>query len=329
MDVSVILATHRRHEKLARCIAGLSRQTLAPDRFEVLVGVDGEDPAAAAAAESAWTSPGVLRVSQCRALGPNAARNHVLAKARGRYVVSLNDDVVPDPRLLEIHLAEQRAAEARGKPAIITGHAPWKRHADDSLFDRLVRETSMLFFYDRMLAPGAPPDYDWGFRHCFGLNFSAPLDAVRAAGLFTVMPDTYGYDELELAFRMTRRGMPVLFRPEAVAEHDHRYSPREVLDREFRLGEAAWKYASKCPEFAAAVFGRDITAAAELAYSREFVERERPAAERLERSFLALAEIPSGAVGGPHAPALINLLYEQHLLLKRWMWRRGLLNASR
>jgi hypothetical protein len=163
------------------------------------------------------------------------------------------------------------------------------------------------------------------------LNFSAPLAAVREVGAFVSFPLCYGYDDIELAFRLNQRlggGMPVLFRPEARADHDHRYSPRDILEREFKLGQAAYQFAGANPAFAAAVFRREIRSEEELAYSREFVQREAGAAERLEKSFLALAETPARAIEGPHRAALLNLIYEQHLLLKRFHWRRGLIAAA-
>src|SRR6185503_17009447 len=113
---------------------------------------------------------------------------------------------------------------------------------------------------DQMDTPGAlaDPERDWGFRHCWGLNFSAPMQAVRAVGGFTAFPMAYGYDDIELAFRLQRRfEMPVLYRPGALAEHDHRYLPEDVLRRERQLGQAAWRFAGLNPEFARTVFGRD------------------------------------------------------------------------
>ncbi len=383
MDLSVIIPSHQRAEKLFACLDALAHQTLEPDRYEVLVGLDGADEVSEWAAERAWgavveracdaephggvaLAAGGLRIVTCRRQGYNGVRNELLGLASGRYLVSLNDDVLPDPEFLEAHLGAQDAAHEAGRPAIVAGYSPFRVHADDTLFDRLLRETSMVFFYDRMVGSGArgpaldggpdapeadaferpaargARDRDWGFRHCWGMNFSAPLAAVREAGAFTAFDLAYGYDDIELAYRLTRRfGMPVLFRPEARADHDHRYTPREVLDRERRLGRSAWLYAGRHPEFARAVFGRDIRAEAEVAYSREFVEREGGTAERLERSFLGLAEIPARAVDwsdaraipsrvgeGRYAARLVNLVYEQHLLLKRWWWRRGLLEAA-
>src|SRR5690606_37107230 len=157
---------------------------------------------------------------------------------------------------------------------------------------------------------------------------SAPLDLVREAGGWTAFPLAYGYDDIELAWRLEQRGLPVLYRPEAEAAHDHRYLPRDVLARERRLGESAWLFAGANAAFARDLFGRDITSAEEVAYARAFVQREARDVERLRASFCALAEGDADVVQGPHAAQALEALCEQHVLLKRWEWRSGLLAAA-
>lgn len=340
MDLSVVIPTRGRSAKLARCVRALATQTLDHERFEVLIGLDGPDDSAARIARDAWMDrpPQRLRIAECPREGYNAARNRLLEVAQGRILVSLNDDVIPEASFLEAHLAAHEEHKAAGRRAIITGYSPWRIFDDDTLFDRLVRQTSMIFFYDQMVDDGGSeetlkvrrgPDHDWGFRHCWGLNFSVGLDAVREVGGFVAVPLAYGYDDIEMAWRLqTRFGLPVLFRPGARAVHDHRYQPREVLDREQRLGCAAWHFASLRPEFARAVFGRNVRDDSEVAYSREFVKREAGAAQRIEEMFLRLSRLPGIIADGPHERDLLTVAYQQHLLLKRWYWRRGLLEAA-
>ena len=173
----------------------------------------------------------------------------------------------------------------------------------------------MVFFYDRM--DSTDPDRDWGFRHAWGLNVSMPLDAVRAVDGWTAFPNEYGYDDIEIAWRLRRRfRLPVLYRPRSQASHDHRFSPREYLQREFKLGRSAWLFATRNPDFARDVFRRNILSPDELSYSQAFVRREQTTAARALASFEALDRMPAD-VSGP----LVRLIYEQHLPLKRWMWR--------
>lgn len=340
MDASVLIPTYGRAAKLAACVASLLNQRTTA-RFEVVIGVDGglEDPArlARAAAEGAWNAAAAgtgreLRIIDCPREGYTLVRNRLVEAARGEWMVSLNDDVVCEPGFLESHLRAHAERAEHGKgPAIVVGDSPYIQRPRESLLDRLVRRTPMVFFYDVMNTPQAHADRerDWGFRHCFGLNFSARLSAVREVGGFFARPHLYGYDDIELGFRLTRRfAMPVLFRPEARLWHDHHYEPAQILERERKLGESAWLFAGANPDFALACFGRDIRSAQELAYSREFVQRERPAAERVRDTFMAFGAIAADAIPDGPGHDLLTALYQQHLLLKRWEWRTGLLAGS-
>ncbi len=319
----MIIPTRDRPEKLAACLERLSRQTIGMDRFETLVGLDGRDPESARVAREA---AGPVRLFECERVGNAAVKNRLLEEARGECVVLLNDDVLPEEDFLEAHRRAQR--ERRGRAAMILGASPWVVRSPDRLFDRLIRETSMIFFYDRM--DDSDPERDWGFRHAWTLNLSLPLEAARRVGGFYHDPaHKCGYEDIEFAWRVqTRLGLPVLYRPEARADHDHPYEPDGYLTRERELGRQAWGLAHASPECARAIFGRDIRDAAELAYAREFLERESKDVRAVQQGFLSLAKMPAGAIPEEHAQTLLRLLYQHHLLLKRYCWREGLLSAA-
>ena len=143
-------------------------------------------------------------------------------------------------------------------------------------------------------------------RHAWTLNLSLPREAVDRAGGFCESLPGAAYEDVELAWRLSRRGLPVLFRARARVTHIHWYEPGQYLARERALGRDAWTLAKVNPQCAAELFGRDVTSDGEVAYSLEFVERELAAAERIERSFRALAGMPASAVDGPHADELIE-----------------------
>lgn len=323
----MLIPTRGRAEALAACLASLAAQDLPADRFEVLVGFDGPDPRAEERARRAWLdASGRAEALTLRALprmGYQAARNAMLPLVRGRILLSTNDDVIADAGFLRAH-AE---AHARlGRPAVISGASPWRVHEPDRLFDRMVRETSMVFFHDRMDDPD--PSRDWGFRHAWGLNMSMPADAVRAVGGFLVLPGHYGYEDVALAYALRERfGAPVLYRPGARVVHDHRLEPDDYLRREYRLGYAAPGLARLRPDCARALFHRDILSREEFEYSRLYVERERRSCSAAREAFLLLTRLPASTLDGPHGQALRTLLYQQHLPLKRWCWRRGLLDS--
>ncbi len=319
-ELSVLIPTRGRPARLAACVGALARQTLGAERYEVVVGVDGADPDSLGAARQAWEGAGGraggLRVVRCRRRGYIDVRHRLIPELRGEIYVSLNDDVEPVPGFLEAHAAAQET-----RPAIVVGDSRFVAWEDPTLLDRLLDRTGLVFFYHSM--DDRDPDRDWGFRHCFGLNFSAPRDLVLAAGGVPSMPRTYGYDDIELAFRLGSQaggGLRVLYLPKAAAPHRHRYRAPHLLRREQALGVAACRYARVHPEFTAALFGRDILAPEVVTSCRAEVQEQAALAARLRDSFLALDQAP--AVDDPGA---IHRTYLTHLPLKRHCWRVGFL----
>jgi len=331
--VSVIIPTYRRAAKAAACVRALAPQfAQCVGDTEVLVGVDGRDRESVEAVSREWLAAGGdagrLTIEEGDKVGQAAVRNRLLARARGRVLVFLNDDMAPGPEFIATHAAAQTSATNPGG-ALVVGRSPWVVHQPDTLLARLVRETSMVFFFDVMDREHTrDPGRDWGFRHAWLLNLSAPAALVREAGGFTQFPSTYGYEDDELAFRMSKRfGTRVHYEPRAVAQHDHAMTTRGYLEREYALGYAALGFARTAPECAAAMFGRDVGGDAEREYCIEFVVRERAGAVRVLDGFQRLDAMRAGDVDGPRASEIIAMLYQQHLLLKRWVWRRALLDA--
>lgn len=319
MLATIIITTFRRPEKLATLVRSLATQDI--DGFEVIVTVDGVEPEAADAAREAWApmDPSRLIHVEGERLGPCAARNRAIDRAGGDLLVFFNDDVVAEPGCVRAHLEAHR--EREGRPAIIVGDAPWKERHPDSLFARMLRETSMVFFHHHMRGD-ADRERDWGFRHAWLLNLSAPAASVRAVGGLRVIQKTYGRDDDELAFRMTRDlGMPVLWRPEAVVTHDHAMTPVEYLNREHELGLGAVAFALGAPECAKAMFGRDLTSRESIEEAASLVEQGEREALGIRPWFLTL-DTRSPSFGDPHEA------YQRHLPLKRWCWRRGYLQAA-
>lgn len=329
----MIIPTFGRATKLAGCLAHLARQDIDAARFEVLVGVDGGSEGDADAAREAARSAGVkhIEVRQFEHAGPGATRNRIVERARGELLLLLNDDVLPEPDLIRQHVEAQQGRSA----AMVLGAAPWVVHEDDTVFDRLVRETSMIFFYDRMeaaLASGSVgTEHDWGFRHAWTLNLSLPRAVFAGVNGFDARLRHAMFEDLEFAFRASRstaQGAPVLFRPEAVTRHDHRVRVQDYLTRERNLGIAAWELAGASPECARTVFGRDIRSTAEVGQCRAFVEQERSRAEAMRGVMTQWERTSSSEIDGANTRETIKDLYESHLILKRWTWRAGLLEIA-
>ena len=331
LDLSVILPTRGRPAALRQCLDLLARQTLDRARFETVVVFDGPDPEGMELARSFGGRLAIQAIEAAR-LGNAHTKNEALAAARGRIVLFLNDDVLPEPDLLQSHLdaQDQRVGQA---PVLIVGHSPFVRGAAESVFEALLRRTSMIFFYDQMIDEQGRalrgPEHDWGFRHAWSLNLSAPRRLAMAVGGFRPAIANCCYEDVEFGWRACREGgARVLFHPQARAEHNHRMTPEDYLRREWRLGYSALGFALAAPQCAREIFGRDIASGAELEYARAFVERESRGEKAQLEALRALGAMEAASVPTQLWESLLPALYGQHLLLKRLAFRRGLLAAS-
>jgi len=331
--VSVVIPTRNRAVALSRCLERLAGQSLPAEEFEVIVVHDGDDPDSCAAATQFASR---LRLTDLTAprLGVSTARNTALEHARAELVLLLNDDVLSAPDLLERHVRAHGGRSESQPPALVVGYSPFAEApaGEATLFDRLMERTSAVFFYDRMLdangLPTRPAGHDWGYRHAWTLNLSFPTRIARLAGGFRPAIANWCYEDVEFAWRAaTLLGSPVLFCPEARAVHDHRMSPEGYLERERRLGYSALGFARAAPECARQLFGRDLTES-EPWYARAFVEREARDEGRHSSAFLGACALPGRLADEPESGRrVVELLYAQHLPLKRLAFRRGLLEA--
>jgi glycosyltransferase involved in cell wall biosynthesis len=105
---SVVVPTIGGPGKLVPLLEGLELQTLPRERFEIIVVFDGASPSEDMARALARAEAKVVRLGERS--GPPVARNAGAATATGEYLVSTDDDVVPEPDWLAnaaCHLAAE------------------------------------------------------------------------------------------------------------------------------------------------------------------------------------------------------------------------------
>jgi len=261
MRVSVIIPSlGGASPTLCDSLASLASQTHLPS--QVIVSLD--HPESPAPSVSGLLQRGVdARVMRGERSGPGGARNRALEAAEGDLALFLNDDVVPAGSCVAEHV---RAHEREPAAALVVGSAPWEfGRPHGFVMDRLVAETSLVFFYDRMDAGDRARD--WGYRHAWTLNLSAPLHGALRFDERLRLPM---FDDLEWAFRRTRDGTPVRYAERAVVTHVHRprYTPLACLRREAVLGHQSVVLREASPACHDAVFGAPAPAV-ETARARE------------------------------------------------------------
>ncbi|MBI5431760.1 MAG: glycosyltransferase family 2 protein [Planctomycetes bacterium] len=224
--LSVVVPTYGRPDKLEALLATIERQTLDRERFEVIVVDDGTpQPIALDLARYSFA----LELLRQPNAGPGAARNLGAERARGEFVMFLNDDAVLAQDLFEVHLKAHR--EARSSKVAVLGTFTFTRESLEEPFTQLCAESSLLFDFvklrDRELHP-------WQFFWTCNLSLSkAEFDAV---GGFDPRFREAIVEDVELGYRLQKNGVQVLFRADAKSEHAHALTVDGYFKRALRLG---------------------------------------------------------------------------------------------
>lgn len=210
--ITVIVPTHNRASTLRHCLSALAHQDFA-GRFDVVVVMDGcVDDSARVVAEASRTLP--VRGIEQRQQGPAAARNRGAAEARGAALLFIDDDIVLAPGAVRAH-AE---AQERG-PSLVIGPI-------ETVALRPGLPTRSVEFWRairRRHESGLPPT----FLDVFTGNLSVPADAFRAAGGFD--EKLRRSEDIELGYRLTRTGLPVVYAGGAAARQEFTKKTAEVL----------------------------------------------------------------------------------------------------
>ncbi len=236
---SVVVPTFERPDTLLRVLDALTSQESPPD-FEVVVVYDGsadETPALL----SAYHAPYPFRFFAQKNSGPAAARNRGIEEARGRYILFLGDDTVPESRLLFAHGRAQ--AESSPASVAVLGYTTWPSDRRVTPFLHHINEYGLQFGYGLIEDPDSVP-----FNFFYTSNISLERERLREAGLFDTTFPHAAWEDIEMAYRLIREGMRIVYRPEAVARHHHDVTFESFRKRQERSGEAAAIFYRKHPE---------------------------------------------------------------------------------
>ncbi|HTF91358.1 MAG TPA: glycosyltransferase [Planctomycetota bacterium] len=225
-ELSVVVPTYARNQTLEQLLMRCNQQTLAPRRFEVIV-VDDGSPQPVRLQDTAYRF--ALKLLRQENAGPAAARNLALEHCRGALVLFLNDDSVPAFDLFEKHL---EVHATRSDKVAVLGTFDFTAESLRHPFVQVLNDSDLLFDYIRMRDGALHP-----WQYFWTCNISLPLAALREVGGFDAQtfPEAI-VEDVELGFRLAKKGYSILFRKDLACEHDHVLTVDKYFARAVRLG---------------------------------------------------------------------------------------------
>ena len=244
MNLTVCVCTHNRPRYVRDCLAGLRRQTVADDRFNVLIVDSGSpEPARNELADLARLHSGarLIRVDEP---GVSAARNAGAAAATTDYIAYIDDDAIPAENWVAAILG---ALATRGdRPAVLAGRilpkweAPLPAWWPPSLRGILsiIEHEGQGEFRSAALPPGMEP---------YACNMVVHVPALLGTGGFgrgigRIGTSLLSDEEVQLAWRLQDAGLSVRYDSRIVVFHQiqaSRLSPDWLLARLYWQGASA------------------------------------------------------------------------------------------
>ena len=276
--ISVVVTTFNRANLLKKTLISLASQTLADDELEVIVIDDGSTDETS---HVVGHLKGLIKINYV--YQPNSglasAKNHGLFYCRAPIVLFLDDDDVADPVLLEQHLLAHKTYPDPN--FAILGHTNLADNLlDDPLMKFVTSAGGHLFSFEQIpVSTHLDYSYFWGGRTSCKRNY------LLSHGVFNPV-FRFGYEDIELGFRLKRHGLHVVYWPMALNTMIRRMTLQRFLKRCFRQGESGYRFLSLYPS------DRELAACLSLAQAEEEWQRLGPdyqgviqAAFHLDRMF--------------------------------------------
>jgi GT2 family glycosyltransferase len=208
LNISVIIPTYNRLDRLKMVLSALELQTCPQDEFEVVVVSDGCTDGTDTFLQSWQTSLNLIPVFQDNQ-GAAAARNFGVEEARGELILFVDDDVVPEPDLIRTHI---NAHQAYSEEMVVIGAMltppdfkldPWSRWLQERLAEQ----------YADMIAGEWEPTA----RQFYTGNASIKRRFLLEYGGFDAR--FMRAEDVELAYRLADHGLHFVFEPDAIGYH--------------------------------------------------------------------------------------------------------------
>lgn len=315
MRIAVIIPFRGDPTLLAWTLEGYANQQLAAgDTLDVRVGVDGGGAPAIAG-----------RGAMCRIFprsGAAAVRNALIKDTSPdtELLIFGNADARPDPDMVQRH-AQSIVHTPPG--SIVLGAAPWEMPPQPTVWDLLLAETPMVFFYNQLQA-GAWYD----FRHAWTLNLSMRrADFLACGGFHDDLRPVY-YEDLALAYRLLgKEKKGILFEPRARVLHRHPTTLDQYLDREELLGIMAPVLARQCSAAFDLLHGTHDVETLTRSF-RDWVKMDGPMHRWIYQRIQEWTKVPAETLGtGDARQRLLLNIYQMHIPLKRLAFRLGFLKG--
>jgi len=234
--ISVVIGSYNQCHRLQRVLDGFKDQKTTASFEVIIVDSNSTDGTADMVAGYTHLPFHLVFMQRDNPSGKSEARNVGVAHATHDIILITDADMVPTPTFIQAHVDAHAQAKT---PCCFEGLAynlvseGWPPNLDEATTQVPRKYKGM----DRL---------DWYYFLTGNVSFSKELFELE--GGFSLDFKSYGWEDLELGYRLKKRGIPLYYLTTAKNIHYHVVSDDEAVERKFNMGQSAQIFLSKHPE---------------------------------------------------------------------------------
>ncbi|NDC36946.1 MAG: glycosyltransferase, partial [Proteobacteria bacterium] len=245
LKMSVIIPTKDRPDILDTTLAAYASQSVERDRYELLLVNDHGDHAQLEELVRKYRPSLPLRlIDNHNEPGPAAARNCAIRNTQGEIILITGDDIIPRQGFLHGHLTAHERFPLYTDAVL--GQTVLPSWYEKSGFMQYLNGAGGHQFQYIDLIDGREVPFDRFYTSNISLKrrFLASEEA-----LFCTKFPLAAFEDVELGYRLYRKGLRILYAQNAIGEHNHELTVPSFVQRQIRAGRMLTQLALAQPEY--------------------------------------------------------------------------------
>ena len=215
-DISVIIPTYNRAQMLEGLIESWKEVSkVTKYTYEIIFSDDGSNDKSIEILQNVDGLP--IKILQNNHGGASKARNAAIMVAKGRKLLIIGDDIFPNKFILNQHYEKLNEV---GITCAVLGECVWHSSLKvNHLMDHITEIGCEQFSYKHF-----PKNGYTDFRHFYTCNISIDREFLLSEkNIFDERFYKVNFEDIELGYRLAKKGMQIYYLPEAKGEHLHPY----------------------------------------------------------------------------------------------------------
>lgn len=244
MKISIVIGTYNQKETLEMVLSSFADQTIPASDYEVVI-IDSSSTDGTDQMMNHLKVPHPLKYIVKENTGKSSARNHGVMEARSDIILLTDADMIAAKDLLENHLI----AHHNKKNVSVEGTT--YNLKKKVTVDELDPESPQVEAYIKQRLRNGQK-LKWSYF--LSGNLSLRKDNFIKAGGFDEKFSIYGWEDIELGYRLKKMGVPLIYSSKAANYHYHFVSGEDMLKRKYNMGKSAAYFYRKHPNFTVKMF---------------------------------------------------------------------------